>query len=61
MPMPEPGSKAYDEMVEFMRRDLETDFASTKLIDATRELLESQGRDFDEEFDKWLKQQKEVT
>ena len=50
MPMPEPGTREYDEMVEFMRRDLETDFASTKLI-----------KDFDEEFDKWLKRQKEVT
>ncbi len=57
MPMPEPGTREYEEMVEFMRVDLLSGFKYTKmvnkLVEVTRELLTSQGKDFDEEFKKW--------
>ena len=55
MGIPEPGSEKYDEMVKFMREDLRTGMGLTKISQAARKAVEESGRDFDEEFNKWLK------
>ena len=54
--MPEPGTQAWEDMVDFMREDVDNNMMHTRLISTTRELLESQGRDFDAEFAKWKKE-----
>lgn len=59
MPIPEPGTKAYEEMVDFMRYDLEHDFALTKIVMAARKAIEARGKNFDEEFAAWTKKQNE--
>lgn len=53
MPMPEPGTQEWENMVDFMRADLENDMSYTKLINATRKIIEARGGNFDEEFAKW--------
>ena len=58
---PEPGTKEYDEMVDFMRADLESDMGLTKLIEGARKMFESEGRDFDKEFAEYLAAQHECT
>jgi len=42
-----------DKQIDFMRFDLENDFAATKFINAAKRLLKRQGKNFDEEFKKW--------
>ena len=54
--MPEPGTQAWEDMVDFMRDDLESGMQSTKIEIIARELLTKQGRDFDEEFENWRKE-----
>lgn len=56
--LPDPGSNDWEDMVDFMRQDLESGMGYTKLIDTTKEILKEQGRDFDEEFEKWKKRNK---
>jgi hypothetical protein len=51
--MPIPGSAEYERMVDFMRADLENDMAYSKIIKAARDRLQSEGRNFDEEFKQW--------
>jgi hypothetical protein len=51
--MPEPGTKAWESMVDFMRADLDNNMGYSKLIKAARESMESRGLNFDEEFSKW--------
>jgi hypothetical protein len=51
--MPEPGTRAYEEMIDFMRYDLEHDMALTKIVMAAKKVIEDSGRNFDEEFAKW--------
>jgi hypothetical protein len=58
MAMPEPGTKEYEDMIEFMREDLESGFALTKIIMAARKSIESAGKNFDEEFAKWTERRK---
>ena len=53
MGISESGTTEYERMIDFMREDLTSGMQHTKLEMATRKLLESQGRDFDEEFAKW--------
>jgi len=53
MSMPKPGNRGWEEMVDFMRADLESDMGYTKIKMAARKLLKEQGRDFEEEFEKW--------
>ena len=54
--MPEPGTQAWEDMVDYMRADLESGMQSTKIEIIARELLTEQGRDFDEEFENWRKE-----
>lgn len=58
MGMPEPGTQAYEDMIDFMRKDLESGMGCSKIIEAD-------GRDFDEEllllifcYKKWKEVQK---
>jgi hypothetical protein len=59
--MPEPGSKEYEEMVDFMREDLGSNMGYSKIEKAARKLLKEQGRDFDKEFAKWQAEKHECT
>ena len=54
--LPDTDTQAWEDMVDFMRDDLESGMMRTRLILKTRELLKSQGRDFDAEFAKWKKE-----
>jgi len=49
------GSDAYEKMIDFMRKDLESGMAYTKIEMAARASIESRGGNFDEEFAKWKK------
>jgi len=51
--MPEPGTKEFEDMIDFMRADLESGMGYSKIIEAGRRIVEEDGRDFDEEFKKW--------
>lgn len=53
MSMPAIGSRSYEEMIEFMRADLESNMAYSKIIDTAKKKVESEGRDFWQEFEKW--------
>ena len=53
MSMPEPGTQAYEDMIDFMRADLESGMGYSKIIAAARKNIEAEGKDFDEEFKKW--------
>lgn len=47
-----------NEQLEFFRMDLETDFAYSKQINATKAMFRKEGRDFDKEFAEWQKLRK---
>jgi len=49
-----------DETIEYMRADLESGMALTKIEMMARKLLKEQGRDFDAEFKKWKERQKRI-
>ena len=53
MSLPKPGTQDWEDMIDFMRADLESDMGYTKLINAARKSIESRGGNFDEEFAKW--------
>ncbi len=53
MPLPDPESPEWEEMVEFMRADLASDFGYTKIIKAAKESIEARGGNFNEELKKW--------
>ena len=55
MSMPEPGSQAYESMIDLMRADLESGMRYSKIIDTARKNIEADGKDFNEEFEKWKK------
>jgi hypothetical protein len=57
MGMPKPGTEEYEKMVDFMRADLDNNFGYSKMIERTRQILADQGRDFDEEFKKWMEKE----
>jgi hypothetical protein len=56
--MPEPGTDAYERMIDFMRADLESGMAYSKIEMEARKIIEARGGNFDEEFEKW-KQERE--
>lgn len=51
----EPGTREWEDVVDFMRRDLDSGMGYTKLIETTRKRMEEEGRDFDKEFAEWKK------
>ena len=58
MPMPKPGSLEYERMIDYMRADLESGMAYSKIEMTARRLIAERGGNFDEEFKKWREQQK---
>lgn len=46
----------YDKMIDFMRADIETNFGYTKIIEKAKKQMESEGKDFWEEYEKWKKE-----
>jgi hypothetical protein len=55
MPLPEAGTQEYEDMIDFMRADLESGMKYTKIEMEARKLIKERGGDFDEEFAKWKK------
>jgi len=58
MAMPEPGTQAYEDMIDFMRKDLESGMGYSKIIAAGRKIIKDRGGNFEEEFEKWKEAQK---
>lgn len=59
--LPQPGSKDWEDMVDFMRADLDSGMQLTKIEMAARKIVKEDGRDFDEEFEKWKNKKEEAT
>lgn len=51
--LPEPGTQAHEEMIDFMRADMESGMGYSKIIEFARKSIEARGLDFDEEFKKY--------
>ena len=47
------GPAFSNEMIEYMKQDLISDMGLTKMIKYARERLETAGKNFEEEFEKW--------
>jgi len=60
MGIPTPGTQEWENMVDYMRKDLESNMSLTKLEIATRRMFKEQGRDFDNEFNAWKEKRNEV-
>ena len=54
--MPEPGTREFENMIDFMRADLESGMQYSALEITVRKMLKLQGRDFNKEFEKWKKE-----
>ena len=59
--LPKPGSSDYERMIDFMRADLNSGMAYSKVIQTARNRMESEGRDFDEEFQRWKEERNAKT
>lgn len=46
-------NKFSDKQIEFMRADLENGMAYSRIIDLAKKNIEKEGKDFQEEFEKW--------
>jgi len=55
--MPESGSPEFEDMIDFMRADLESDMSLSKMIHSVQKQMEKDGRDFNAEFEKFKKSQ----
>lgn len=53
MSMPEPGTQDFENMIDFMRKDLESGMQYSKIIEHGRKIVEDRGENFDEAFEKW--------
>lgn len=51
--MPKPGDPGWEDQVDRMRADIERWESQAALINMARRIIESDGRDFDEEFSLW--------
>lgn len=51
--IPEPGTQAHDNMVNFIRADLESGMSYTEMIESVKKRMAEEGRDFNAEFKKW--------
>lgn len=54
--IPKPGSKEYNDMIDFMRADLNSGMALSKMIQSVKERFEEEDRDFIEEYENWKKE-----
>lgn len=60
MPLPKSGTQAWEDMVDFMRADIELNEQKAKIEMLARKIVKDDGRDFDEEFAKWRKENPNV-
>lgn len=51
--IPDPGSQAWEDMADFMRKDLESGMMYSKIIDQGRKIVEARGENFEEAFEEW--------
>ncbi len=51
--MPEPGTQAYENMIDFMRKDLASGMGYSNIEMIARNICKKNGEDFDEKFKKW--------
>ena len=58
MNMPEPGTQEWENMVDFMRADLNSGMGYSKIIEQGRKIVEARGGNFEEEFAKWKEERK---
>jgi hypothetical protein len=54
------STQEYERMVDFMREDLESDMAYSKIIATCKKMFEEEGRDFDAEFEQWKREGKPI-
>lgn len=54
--IPKPGTQEYEATIAFFRADIESNYAYSNMIDLVKKKLESEGKDFHEEFEKWKKE-----
>ena len=47
--LPDPGGQSWENMIDYMRKDIASGMGYTKVQIAAREIVENDGRDFDEE------------
>ena len=52
--------KFNDEQIEFMRADIESNFALSAIIEMGKKIVESKGLNFEEEFEKWKINQRRI-
>jgi len=53
MTVPEPGTQAFEDMIDFMRKDLDSGMQYSKIEMMARKIIEERGGNFDKEFAKW--------
>jgi len=51
-------AKFSEDQIDFMRQDIASNFALSRIIETTKKMFKEQNRDFDKEFEEW-KQNKE--
>lgn len=56
--IPTPGGPGWDEYVEQIRAEMDRREQEVKLINATKRIIEAQGKDFNEEVKKWKEERK---
>jgi len=56
MSLPKPGDVGYEDMVDFMRADIKLNEERAKIERAARGIIKKDGRNFDEEFAKWQRE-----
>jgi hypothetical protein len=57
----EVGSKEYEDMIDFMRADLDSKMQLSRMIDTVRKRMKEDGLDFDEEYKKWKEDRDAIT
>ena len=58
--MPKPGTQEFEDMIDFMRADLESNMGYSKIIATGKKIVEDRGGNFEEEFEKWKKEGKHL-
>lgn len=51
--LPAPGSQAWEDMADFMRKDMASGFQLSKIKDQAKDIVEADGRDFVENAKLW--------
>lgn len=56
--LPEPGTYEWEKTVDNMRADLDSNFALSKMVQHVQDQFKKEGRNFEEEFEVWKKNNK---